>query len=58
MTTKTKTFTLTEVAKKLKIDPKIARRRIRDAGLHKREEGWIFPAAKRTHVVKIVKGEA
>jgi len=49
-------ISLTEIAKQYKIDPKIARRRIRKSAFHKTANGWVFPIAKRAEVVKIVKG--
>jgi hypothetical protein len=51
-----KTVTLAEIAKTLKINAKVARRRLRSAEVRRPKDGWVFPSSKRGEIVKIVKG--
>lgn len=47
---------LTDILKLVKVDAKIARRRLRTAKVHKTVDGWIFKSAKVAQIKQIVKG--
>lgn len=49
-------ITLSAIAKSLKVSAKVARRRVRTAQVRKPKDGWVFPAAKRAEISKIVRG--
>jgi hypothetical protein len=49
-------ITLSEIAKALKVDAKIARRRMRNSGTKKPAAGWVFPIGRKAEIAKIVKG--
>ena len=58
MSTKSKvvTITLVQIAKSLKMSPKVARRKLRDNWTGRRpKDGWVFKPAQRKSVVAILK---
>jgi hypothetical protein len=55
-TMKTVKISLSDIVKKYNIDPKIARRRLRNSGVRRPVAGWVFPAARRVEIVKVVRG--
>ena len=38
---------ITQIAKSLRMSPKVARRKLRDAGFKKSKQGWTFRSTKR-----------
>jgi hypothetical protein len=52
----TNTVTLTQIAKRSRVNPKIARRRLRAQGVRKAKAGWVFPITKQAEIAKIVRG--
>lgn len=46
---------LVDIAKSIKMSPKMARRKLRDAKWHRPTAGWVFTPAKRAAVVKLLK---
>jgi len=51
------TFSLSDECRRHKIQPKAARRRLREAGEKKPREGWgAIPMSRRTSVLKIARG--
>jgi len=46
--------TLTDIARELNVNPKIARRRLRDAGIKKPAAGWSFYPSRKKAIAKIV----
>jgi len=51
-----KFVTLSEIAKSVKVAPKVARRRMRASKFRKPARGWVFPSDKRAAIAKIIKG--
>lgn len=51
-----KTVTLSDIAKSMKMDPKTARRRLRNSQMKKPKSGWIFAIKQRPAIVKLLKG--
>lgn len=50
-----KTITLVEIARKLKLNPKQARRKLRNMKTgHRLGNSWVFPVARRAAVVKML----
>ncbi len=52
------TFTLADLARELKLDPRDVRAQFRKAEMVKPDGGWVFPEAKRDEIKALIKGEA
>ena len=50
-----KTVSVSEIAKSLKMSPKVARRKLRDNWPRRPKGGWVFPTSQRSAVVKLLK---
>ena len=55
MSTKSKTLTVGDIAKSLKMSAKVARRKLRDNYPSKPKAGWVFQPSQRAAVVKVLK---
>ncbi len=51
------TFTLADLARELKLDPRDVRAQFRKAEMVKPEGGWVFPKSKRDEIKALIKGE-
>lgn len=51
-----KIITLTQIAEANGINKKIARRRMRDAGIRRPRAGWVFVAGRRREITRIARG--
>jgi hypothetical protein len=55
MLTKSKTVSVNEIAKSLKMSAKVARRKLRDNYPSKPKAGWVFQPSQRAAVVRLLK---
>lgn len=51
-----RTTTAVRVARRNKVNPKIARRRLRDAGYVRPAAGWVFFATQHREIARVVRG--
>lgn len=50
-------FSLADLAREMKLDPRDVRAKFRKADLQKPEGGWVFPESKRSEIKAIIEGK-
>lgn len=50
-------FTLADLARELKLDPRDVRAKFRKLKMEKPEGGWVFPSARREEILSLVRGK-